>query len=349
MVKEYSSMREGMQMILTEDLFEILTGEVNKAKKSILIVSPYLKKKVANKIISLVKDRPVKTMLVTLPPGVEYITGATDPEAIIELQKNGFEIRMLPFLHAKIYLFDEKTLLVGSANFTNRGLGDNGESNKEILTKRKIDKADANLIMDKFWNHEEEILFKDISDFQKKVEDISEKYPDIDVQIQNAQIDFKNTFLPKITPHQKLMILMKEKGLINNFEHMKNGYYKNAFKINDNQIVKVMRSKVGIAHQSKDFDAFNYQIGEKSAELFKNRSLKALVLILEEPDQFVCLPTSFIIDKVLRKSYQGKNKDYQFKIKRDEQQLLLTVKGRGATQKRDIKKYEGDMHLRILK
>ncbi|MEQ6378643.1 phospholipase D-like domain-containing protein [Bacillaceae bacterium S4-13-56] len=118
------------------------------------------------------------------------------------------------FLHAKIYLFDEKTILVGSANFTNRGLGVNGEPNKEILIKRKVDKADANLIMDKFWNHEEEILFKDISDFQKKVEDISEKYPDIDVQIQNAQIDFKNTFLPKITPHQKLMILMKAKGLI---------------------------------------------------------------------------------------------------------------------------------------
>ncbi|MEQ6378593.1 hypothetical protein RZN25_17445 [Bacillaceae bacterium S4-13-56] len=130
---------------------------------------------------------------------------------------------------------------------------------------------------------------------------------------------------------------------------MKNGYYKNAFKINDNQIVKVMRSKEGIANQTKDFETFNYQIGEKSAELLKNRSLKALVLILEEPDQFVCLPTSFILDKVLRKSYQGKNKDYQFKIKRDEQQLLLTVKGRNATQKSDIKKYEGDIHLRILK
>jgi hypothetical protein len=43
----------------------------------------------------------------------------------------------------------------------------------------------------------------------------------------------------------------------------------------------------------------------------------------------------------------GKKKDYQFKIKRHDEELLLSVKGKGAVQKRNIKMYEGAMHFKI--
>ena len=85
-----------------------------------------------HRLISLLKNKNLYLKFLTLTPGEEYITGATDLNAIMALQDFGFEVRMLPFLHAKIYIIDNKTLMLGSANFTNRGLGLGKTQNREI-------------------------------------------------------------------------------------------------------------------------------------------------------------------------------------------------------------------------
>jgi hypothetical protein len=110
-----------------------------------------------------------------------------------------------------------------------------------------------------------------------------------------------------------------------------------------------MRSKLGEKNQEQNYETFNYQISKKAASLFHERQLKALILILEEPDQFVCLPTTFIIEKIQRVSYTKKMKDYQFKIKRKDDELLLSIKGKRTVRKLDIRRYEGAMHFKVLK
>jgi hypothetical protein len=64
--------------LLTEELFKVIEEAVASAKRSILIVSPYIKKETAYRIVNIVKNKSLELKLLTLPPGKEYITGATD-------------------------------------------------------------------------------------------------------------------------------------------------------------------------------------------------------------------------------------------------------------------------------
>src|SRR5690554_2459332 len=91
-------------------------------QKSIVLVSPYLSKGAAQFIVNkLPKDNAViKKTVYTLPPSWEYITGASDFEALLVFKKSGFEVRTIERLHTKLFVFDD-VALVGSANMTNRG------------------------------------------------------------------------------------------------------------------------------------------------------------------------------------------------------------------------------------
>lgn len=334
--------------IYHEDLSEFVEAAVSSAKKSVLIVSPYIKSKIASKIINLVKSKGLNLQLLTLPPGEEYITGATDLNAILDLQNNGFEIRMLPFLHAKVYLVDGEVLLLGSANFTNKGMGLSVEPNKEILIEKKATEDELENIMNKLWNHEEHIRLNQYNDFETKARMLIDKYKELyQGEIQQIKKGF-DTIFSTITPHERLLKTLQDGNQITSYSHITRGFLKHVYQINNNQILKITRSIKGSSNQAKGYEVFNYQITKKSAELFLERKVKALVLILEEPNQFVCLPTSFLIEKVFKKSYAGKNGDFQFKIKRNGNELILTVKGTGRPRRHEIKHYEGKLHFRIL-
>lgn len=333
----------------TNKLYGVLQAAVSSANKSLLIISPYIKLNVAEKIIDLIKNKNVDLKLLTLPPGKEYVSGATDIEAIIALRNHGFVIKMLPSLHAKIYLIDDNHLLLGSANFTNKGLGCSDHPNKEILLEKKASKEEIDIITSELWNHEEVRMIEQYTDFEERVRALMAKYEtSLKKQLTVINDEFIKEFGP-FTPHEKLLKMLKDNNKINNYTQLKKGFFKHSFKINDNQNVKVMRSKEGATNQAKGFEVFSYQVTDKTADLFKNRKLKALILILEEPNQFVCLPTTFLLEKVFRKTYAGKYKDFQFKIRRNGSDLLLTIKGKGAVREHNIKQYEGKLTFKILK
>ncbi|MDF2650076.1 MAG: hypothetical protein K0Q73_5881 [Paenibacillus sp.] len=78
---------------------------MKRAEHEVFIVSPYVTKEVVAHFIK--QNKKVSTLnlrFVTRPPGIDYVTGATDPEALLLLQQAGFKIRMLPKLHAKLYV-----------------------------------------------------------------------------------------------------------------------------------------------------------------------------------------------------------------------------------------------------
>ncbi|WP_077212424.1 phospholipase D-like domain-containing protein [Bacillus dakarensis] len=334
--------------LLTEDLIEVITKSAEKAQKSIFIVSPYIKEQTAHEIIKVMGNKNLDLKLVTLPPGEEYITGATDLEAILALQENGFDIKMLPYLHAKVYMFDDKTLFLGSANFTNKGLGLAKDSNKEILIEKSVTKEEVHTIKSEFWESEEGRSITEYTGLEEQIRNIRDQFSELitDLNKINRAIEEINQ---RRSPHEELLNRLKDKAVISSYERLKSGFLKHVFKLNDKQIVKITRSKQGQTNQAKEFAVFSYQISKKSADLFRQRKVKALILILEDPDHFVCLPTSFIIDKVLRKSYEGKRKDFQFKIRRNSDQLLLTIKGKGRLREHQIKRYEGVLHFKVLK
>lgn len=136
--------------LLTDELINKLIREIKKAKQETLIISPYVTKEAVMRIVPYCKDRKLILKLVTLPPGKEYVTGATDPDALLLLAQSGFSIMMLERLHAKIYIIDNETILLGSANLTSRGLGIIPESNEEVLLQTKTALADIESLKETF-------------------------------------------------------------------------------------------------------------------------------------------------------------------------------------------------------
>jgi phosphatidylserine/phosphatidylglycerophosphate/cardiolipin synthase-like enzyme len=198
--------------LLNDDLINVIEEAVESAEQSILIISPYIKYTTATRVVHTIKNKSIKLRVLTLPPGEEYITGATDLEAILTLQANGFEIKMLPSLHAKIYLFDEKRLFIGSANFTNKGLGLAKEPNKEIIMEKRPSLEELALITNEFWNHEEVRPIDYYKGFEKQVKKLQERYSlSLNKQISEINFEFEKAF-QKYSPHEELLIKLRERN-----------------------------------------------------------------------------------------------------------------------------------------
>jgi hypothetical protein len=70
----------------------------------------------------------------------DLLTGASDLGVYKAAHDKGFAVFMQPSLHAKFMLADRQRVILGSANFTGRGLGIGSESNIEVGTSVTIDR-----------------------------------------------------------------------------------------------------------------------------------------------------------------------------------------------------------------
>lgn len=104
--------------------------------KEIIIISAFMTVPAVLWLRKLIKDNDMNNIQIIsrlLPR--DLITGASDIEAIKLVLSYGWEIRALSNLHAKIYLLDNHTLFVGSANLTSNGLKLIGNGNIEAMTE----------------------------------------------------------------------------------------------------------------------------------------------------------------------------------------------------------------------
>ncbi|NRF93603.1 hypothetical protein HQN89_21910 [Paenibacillus frigoriresistens] len=333
------------------NFLEALAEDFKRAKKEILIITPYVKKEAANQLINQGRSKSKPTLnLITLPPGIEYIDGATDPAAIADLQDAGFTIYLLEDLHAKIYMFDRKIVYAGSANLTNRGLGIRGElkglkDNKELLVRMEISSTESKKIREQFLDSATEVSVP--KEWANNIETLLGQldYVPISLKYKEALDKIRNSLSIESKQVKFLKELVKE-GKIKSFDHINSGMNKHAFKINEQHVVKVFRSKQGV----HDNHTYSYQITAPTAALIRQRKIKALLFILEEdPDHFVSVPSGFLINEVLKKEYQTqKNKDWQIKIKRmTDQSLWLSPAGRNESYRIPLTKYEDSFIIKI--
>jgi len=326
------------------NFLESLVEDFKRAKKEILIITPYIKREAANLLINQGRSNSNPSLhLITLPPGIEYIEGATDPAAISDLQDAGFTIYLLEDLHAKIYMFDRKIAYIGSANLTNRGLGISEEliglkTNKEILVRMEIGSIESKKIREVFLNSATEVSVP--KGWVNNIETLLGQLEDVPISITYKETldKIRNSLSMESKQVRFLKELVKE-GKIKSFDHITSGMHRHAYKINEQHAVKVFRSKQGV----HDNHTYSYQITAPTAVLIHQRKIKAVLFILEEdPDHFVSLPSGFLINEVLKKEYQTqKNKDWQIKIKRMiDQSLWLSPAGRNESYRIALSKYE---------
>ncbi len=74
-----------MAKFLGEDFSSELIEEIKKCKTSIIIISPYITKLAVEKITYSLPRKKVDLMVITRPPGPEYINGSIDIEALLLL------------------------------------------------------------------------------------------------------------------------------------------------------------------------------------------------------------------------------------------------------------------------
>ena len=107
--------------------------EAEKSKLSVTIFSAFIKDNAINWISEYLKDIPeVKIISRWTPQDLAF--KASDLSSYGLCKQNGWKFGIDNSLHSKAFIFDSKTVLLGSANLTDRGLSLSRDGNLEMGT-----------------------------------------------------------------------------------------------------------------------------------------------------------------------------------------------------------------------
>lgn len=97
-----------------------------KSKEQIRIISPFVQDAMTRYLVDSA-GRGTASRLITRFYREDFIRSVSSLTALKSLQTAGVDIYALKELHAKLYLFDDNVAIIGSANFTGGGFGNNIE------------------------------------------------------------------------------------------------------------------------------------------------------------------------------------------------------------------------------
>jgi hypothetical protein len=320
------------RLLATDEFKNLFMKDIKKANQSIVIISPYIKLRAVDFLINEIPNHIEKKTVITLYPGIEYVNGATDPLALLKLQQAGFEVSFLRDLHAKLYIADNHAYM-GSANFTTSGFNLDGFGNIEVMLKKAMTKKDWEYLNDTYINKSIKItLSKElIEDLEKALGNFSDKLDSLvntsEDLIEYIMAKHKLVDSKDHNPYEQFLESLKVKKVINSYEHVNKDYGKQVYKINNQYIVKLIRSK---GQESTRLFTVNYrfalsQTGGRQIKMVKEAgSLDSVIMILDKINHFVCLPQSFLSGKVfLEKNLDANKLAWQFQISLDSNNRFL--------------------------
>jgi hypothetical protein len=136
-------------------VYEDIEKLISEAKKSITIVSPWLKRSAVEMVLNNQKINDMKIRILTVGEVTDFLSGSSDFEIIQALYKIGAEIKLISNLHAKIYIADGIKAIITSANFTYQGLNRNVEVGAFIDDYEQVSQLEK--IVDCWFNHGKQI------------------------------------------------------------------------------------------------------------------------------------------------------------------------------------------------
>ncbi len=120
-----------MNLLKKEEIYPFLLKTVEKAKKYILISSPWVKLDVLK---TLIKDVDIE--IIIRASQLEDLL-ITDKDIFKFLKQKNGKIYINPDIHAKFFIVDGEIAVVGSANITNAGLLEDGNIETAVVLKDK--------------------------------------------------------------------------------------------------------------------------------------------------------------------------------------------------------------------
>lgn len=126
------------------DIRDQLSNQLSQATEVVLL-SAYVKESAVQWILDVISDEAEVT-LVSRFTCSDIQAGSTDIEVIRLALDSNWSVKCVPNLHAKVYLFDRESLLVGSANLTSNGLQLFGNGNLEATVEVKPSESDIQFV-----------------------------------------------------------------------------------------------------------------------------------------------------------------------------------------------------------
>lgn len=128
------------------------------------MVCPFIKLGALERILA---RKPGEMHVITRFKSVDFVTGASDIEALRKLLEIGAQVRNIPHLHAKMYLFGASRAIVTSANLTESGLGKNLECG--VVVEEESLLAECRKYFDSLWRQGEILTREKLVDEEKEI------------------------------------------------------------------------------------------------------------------------------------------------------------------------------------
>lgn len=126
--------------IYSSDFSQEVIENLTSCENSLIILSAFVKIDALKELAKYIDCNNV-TVIVRWQK-CDILFGASDLEVYELCKANSWRFGICNRLHAKVFLFDNKEILLGSANLTSKGLGLIGNSNIEFGTRLNASEAD---------------------------------------------------------------------------------------------------------------------------------------------------------------------------------------------------------------
>lgn len=148
------------------EFFNILEG----TKNTIYIMSPFISYPTANRLAIWLEEseQKIDCKIITRFNREEFIQGANSLKGLERLNEVDAELFALQHLHTKLYIFDRKNIIMGSANFTINGLFKNHELGLLIKNEMIFSEQCQDYFMDMLMQINEKGDFRITKDLIKK-------------------------------------------------------------------------------------------------------------------------------------------------------------------------------------
>lgn len=154
--------------VIQKNWLEIFLKEL-ESTNTVYLISPFITRNIVDHLLKASKGKS-NIKLITRYNLNDFRSKVSSLSALKCLVENGAEVKGIKNLHSKVYIFDNKSTIVGSANFTSGGFFNNYE-----FGLKSTNQHTANKSLDYFhslWNISTELLTKDeIAEWDKKIKD----------------------------------------------------------------------------------------------------------------------------------------------------------------------------------
>ena len=121
-------------LISSSELTHQLEGLLPSCKE-LTVISAFMTQPATRWLGQLIYSNKPKVQLIGRFTPIDFAKGASDLNALRDCINNGYQVKALSNLHAKIYQIDQRTIFNGSANLTGKGLALVNNSNLESCSR----------------------------------------------------------------------------------------------------------------------------------------------------------------------------------------------------------------------